>query len=134
FKYDWKKESWLIIFAFGILLGGFLGGFVFRDPNPIQISAETTKYLGNIGIKDFSGLAPADLFNFHSLLSVRGFLLMVVGGLFVGFGTRYANGCTSGHAIMGISNLQWPSLVATICFFAGGLLMSWFILPLIIGL
>ena len=59
---------------------------------------------------------------------------MVVGGFFVGFGTRYAGGCTSGHAIMGLSNLQWPSLVATCCFFGGGLFMTWVILPYIMNL
>ena len=66
--------------------------------------------------------------------TLKGFILIVVGGFLVGFGTRYAGGCTSGHSIMGMSNLQWPSLVATCCFFAGGLLMTWVILPRILGL
>ena len=78
------------------------------------------------------GLVPTDLFSFESLLTLRGFLLMVVGGFLVGFGTRYAGGCTSGHAIMGLSNLQWPSLVATVSFMVGGFLMANFILPLIL--
>jgi uncharacterized membrane protein YedE/YeeE len=52
----------------------------------------------------------------------------------VGFGTRYAGGCTSGHAIMGLSNLQWPSLVATISFMAGGFIMANLILPYILKL
>ena len=60
--------------------------------------------------------------------------MMVVGGFLVGFGTRYAGGCTSGHAIMGLSNLQWPSLVATICFMIGGFVSAWFIVPFILNL
>ena len=81
-----------------------------------------------------SGLAPNDIFNFSSLLTVKGFIMMVIGGFLVGFGTRYANGCTSGHSIMGISNLQLSSLIATCCFFAGGLIMTWLILPTLMKL
>jgi uncharacterized membrane protein YedE/YeeE len=134
FKYDWKAESWNLFFAAGIVLGGFVAGYVFQNPNPITISPNTISDLNNLGITDHSGLIPQQLFNFHALLSVRGFVLMIVGGFFVGFGTRYAGGCTSGHSIMGLSNLQWPSLIATICFFAGGLIMTWFILPFLLRL
>ena len=87
-----------------------------------------------LGISDFKHLLPNDLFSFSALTTFRGFLLMVIGGFLVGFGTRYANGCTSGHAIMGLSNLQWPSLVATICFMLGGFIMTNFILPFILKL
>jgi uncharacterized membrane protein YedE/YeeE len=77
---------------------------------------------------------PPELFSFEALFTLRGFIMMVIGGFLVGFGTRYAGGCTSGHAIMGLSNLQWPSLVATICFMAGGFLMANIILPWILSL
>jgi hypothetical protein len=80
------------------------------------------------------GLVPTDLFSIESLFTLRGFLLMIVGGFLVGFGTRYAGGCTSGHAIMGLSNLQWPSLVATICFMVGGFVMTNLLLPFILQL
>jgi uncharacterized membrane protein YedE/YeeE len=59
---------------------------------------------------------------------------MVLGGFLVGFGTRYAGGCTSGHAIMGLSNLQLPSLIATISFMVGGFVMVNLILPYILSL
>ena len=134
FKYDWKAELWNLIFALGIVLGGLVAGYFFANPNPIQISEATVADLSAMGIKDFSGFVPNDIFNFQSLLTVKGFLLMIVGGFFVGFGTRYAGGCTSGHSIMGMSNLQLPSLIATICFFVGGLAMTWFILPWIMSL
>jgi len=129
FKYDWKSESWNLIFAFGILIGGFVAGYVFKNPNPIHISEKTVTDLNAMGITDYTGLIPGELFNFESVLTIKGFILIIVGGFFVGFGTRYAGGCTSGHSIMGLSNLQWPSLVATICFFIGGLAMTWFVLP-----
>ncbi|MFM1792110.1 MAG: hypothetical protein RLZZ252_464, partial [Bacteroidota bacterium] len=80
------------------------------------------------------GLMPGDLFSWESLGSLRGLVFMVLGGFLVGFGTRYAGGCTSGHAIMGISNLQWPSVIATCCFMAGGFLMTWFGLPFLLNL
>lgn len=134
FKYDWKAESWNLLFAAGIILGGFVAGYIFQNPNPVAISPDTITELNKLGITDHSGLIPQELFNFPALLTVRGFILMIVGGFFVGFGTRYAGGCTSGHSIMGLSNLQGPSLVATICFFAGGLIMTWFILPVLLRL
>ena len=134
FKYDWKVESWNLIFAMGIVLGGLVAGYFFANPNPIQISESTVTDLNAIGVKNYNGFVPTDIFSFKSLFTLRGFILMLVGGFFVGFGTRYAGGCTSGHSIMGMSNLQFPSLVATICFFVGGLAMTWFILPWIMSL
>ena len=134
FQYDWKKEKWSLVLALGIILGGVMGGIIFRNPNPVQISENTIADLHALGVKDHSGFHPIEVFSFQSLLTLKGFLLIVVGGFFVGFGTRYANGCTSGHSIMGMSNLQWPSLVATCCFFAGGLFMTWVILPYLMKL
>ena len=134
FNYNWRAESWNLIFAFGIILGGFVAGYIFENPLAVQISEETVSDLYAMGINNQNGLIPHEIFNFESLYSLRGFILIVVGGFFVGFGTRYAGGCTSGHSIMGLSNLQFPSLVATICFFIGGLVMTWFILPSIMTL
>jgi len=85
-------------------------------------------------ITDTSKLLPSEIFSWHSLLSVRGFLMLIVGGFLVGFGTRYAGGCTSGHSIMGLSNLQLPSLIATVSFMAGGFIMANLILPFILSL
>ena len=134
FKYDWKAESWNLLFAFGMVIGGLLAGSIFANPNPMELSESAIESMNKLGVKNYSGLVPADIFNFSYLLSLKGIILFVVGGFFIGFGTRYAGGCTSGHAIMGLSSLQFPSLVATCCFFAGGLLMTWVIQPLIMNL
>ncbi len=134
FDYDWKNESWNLVFVFGVAIGGLIAGFSLANPNPTQLSDAAITSMNEMGVKNYSGLVPSDIFNFASLLTLRGFIIMVVGGFFVGFGTRYAGGCTSGHAIMGLSNLQWPSLTATCCFFGGGLLMTWVILPYIMNL
>lgn len=131
FDYNWKAEAWNLIFVLGVVAGGFIAGILLKNPELVQISENTIKDLQGYGITDFSNLYPTEIFNFQNLLSVNGFLFMIIGGFLVGFGTRYANGCTSGHSIMGLSNLQFSSLVATICFFAGGLIMSWFIIPLL---
>ncbi len=129
FKYDWKKEVWNLYFVAGILLGGFIAGHYLKSEEPIALNEHTVATLESYGIKDFSGLMPADIFSNDKILSLTGLLFFVVGGFMIGFGTRYAGGCTSGHAIMGISNLQWPSIVATCCFMAGGFIMVNLILP-----
>lgn len=134
FDYDWKKNSWNLYFAVGILIGGFIGGYVFANPDPVNVTAETISLFQSWGLSDYRGLLPYELFNWNSLLTLKGFLLIIVGGFFVGFGTRYAGGCTSGHGILGMSALQWPSLLATASFFAGGILFSHFVLPYILAL
>lgn len=116
------------------MIGGFIASHYLANPNEIVINENLKLGLSKLGINDFKHLLPLELFSFNSLSTIRGFVLMVFGGFLVGFGTRYANGCTSGHAIMGLSNLQWPSLVATICFMLGGFIMTNFILPYILQL
>jgi uncharacterized protein len=134
FQYDWKKESWNLFFVTGILVGGWLSVTVLNNPDPMKINPALVQEMTGYGIQDFQGLLPSSLFSWSALLTIKGLLLMVLGGFLVGFGTRYAGGCTSGHAIMGLSTLQWPSLVATICFMAGGFLMANLILPFMLKL
>jgi len=134
FNYNWKQQSWNLFFAGGLLIGGFLGGRVFANPEPVAVSQKTADYFLSLGIAQAPGLLPSSLFNWSVLSSAKGLLLIVLGGFFVGFGTRYAQGCTSGHGIFGLSTLQWPSLVATASFFLGGILFSHFVLPYILNL
>lgn len=134
FKYDWKKESWNLFFVLGIFFGGMIAAHLLMTPEEIKVNPNLKAELATYGITDYRNLVPTQLMNFESLLTLKGFIMMVVGGFLVGFGTRYAGGCTSGHAIMGLSNLQWPSLVATICFMIGGFLMANVILPIILSL
>jgi uncharacterized membrane protein YedE/YeeE len=134
FKYDWKNDSWNLFFAVGLLIGGFIGGYVFANPNAPAVSDATLALFSSWGLDNPHGLLPEDLFNWNSLLTLKGFLLIIVGGFLVGFGTRYARGCTSGHGIFGLSALQWPSLVATACFFIGGIIFSHLVLPYILAL
>ena len=131
FHYNWKAERWNLVFVVGILLGGTLASFFISSTEPVQITEETTAQLQALGVVEFNGLVPTDIFSWNNLLTFQGVILMVVGGFLVGFGARYAGGCTSGHAIMGLSYLQWPSLVAVIGFFIGGLTATYFILPLL---
>jgi uncharacterized membrane protein YedE/YeeE len=134
FNYDWKKEIWNIFFIVGVALGGFVAVQFLGNDEPVKIAAETQQELREQGVSSFGELLPADIFSWESLLTLRGFIFIVIGGFMVGFGTRWAGGCTSGHAIMGLSNLQWPSLVATISFMVGGFFMTWVILPFLLGL
>lgn len=134
FTYDWKKEAWNLFFVAGMLIGGFLATNFLSNPDSVRVAPDTVAALQALGIQDFSGLMPADVFATANLFTVKGLFFFVIGGLLVGFGTRYAGGCTSGHAIMGLSDLQWPSLVATVCFMLGGLAMTHAFLPLIFRL
>ncbi|HMC98036.1 MAG TPA: YeeE/YedE thiosulfate transporter family protein, partial [Flavobacteriales bacterium] len=115
FNYDWKKETWNLFFAGGIVIGAIVAAQFLSTGAPVAISDGTRAHLEAQGVTDYSALMPADVFSWEALFSLRGFVFTVVGGFLVGFGTRYAGGCTSGHSIMGLSNLQWPSLVATCC-------------------
>ena len=134
FHYDWKKETWNLFFAAGIIIGAFIVANFLNNPNPVSINPKLVTELNQYGIIIQTSLLPEQLFNWHQLLTIKGLFFMVLGGFLVGFGTRYAGGCTSGHAIMGLSNLQLPSLIATISFMAGGFIMANLILPFILKL
>lgn len=134
FNYDWKKEVWNLFFVFGIFLGGVIVVNYLANPLPVEINPNLSTELAGYGITNYNNLVPEDIMNWQSLFTLKGFLVMVVGGFLVGFGTRYAGGCTSGHAIMGLSTLQLPSLIATISFMIGGFIMANLILPLILSL
>ncbi len=130
FKYDWKKEIWNIYFVLGILVGGYLATFLLKNPQNIMVEESTKAVLLNYGLTDYTQILPTEIFNFSNIFTFKGLFFFVIGGFLVGFGTRYADGCTSGHAIMGLSNLQLPSLVATCCFMVGGFLSTHAIIPL----
>ena len=132
FKYNWKKEVWNLFFVAGIIIGGIISTLWLSNPEPVSLNPRLFEELHKYGISNFNGLVPPELFNWNNLFSVQGFLLIVVGGFLVGFGTRYAGGCTSGHSIMGLSKLQWPSLIATICFMTGGFIAANLIIPTIL--
>ena len=134
FQYNWKRESWNLFFVVGILLGSFLSVRFLGNQGVVEVAPALINEMKQYGITDSSQFVPSQLLNWPNLLTLKGFILMVGGGFLVGFGTRYAGGCTSGHSIMGLSNLQWPSLVATICFMAGGFIMVNLILPFILRL
>lgn len=134
FKYAWRKEIWNLFFVGGIIAGSVITSIFFTSDLPIELNTDTKAILVQNNINDFSSIAPTEIFSLSGLLTVRGFICIVIGGFLVGFGTRYAGGCTSGHSISGLSNLQVPSLIATICFMVGGIITTWFILPLILKL
>lgn len=134
FKYNWKKEAWNLFFVAGVLGGGYLAVTFLSHAGPVIVNEKLLVELQGYGITNHDNLIPSDLFNWPALLTLKGLILMVAGGFLVGFGTRYAGGCTSGHSIMGMSNLQFSSLIATICFMAGGFIMANLILPLILQL
>ena len=135
FRFDWRDQTWNLAFVAGAMVGGLVVAQWFPDPEPIQLSSQTVTRLQSLGI-DNPGATylPESIFRWEALLTLKGFIMLVGGGFLVGFGARYAGGCTSGHAISGLSNLQWPSLIAVIGFFIGGLIMTYFILPSLLTL
>ena len=133
FQYDWRSKGlWNLTFALGIVLGGVIGSTVLASPDPVvAISDATVADLARVGVEQQPGMAPESVFSWAGLFTLPGFVMVVVGGFLVGFGARYAGGCTSGHAISGMANLQLPSLIAVIGFFAGGLIATFLVLPLL---
>jgi uncharacterized membrane protein YedE/YeeE len=131
FDFNWKSQMWNLVFLIGAIGGGLIAGTVLKNNEPVDISENTIADLKELGFDAPVGMQPEELFSMEALWSPKGFLLLALGGFLVGFGSRYAGGCTSGHAISGLSDLQWPSLIAVIGFFIGGLLMTHVIFPII---
>ena len=132
-RYDWWTAGrWNLTFALGIALGGFVALRLLGDPAaPLALAPDTVEALRALGLRDFGGLVPAELFSWRALATPAGLLTVVGGGFLVGFGARWAGGCTSGHAISGLADRQFPSLVAVVGFFGGGLLATHLLLPLL---
>lgn len=132
FRFDWKAQKWNLTVVVGAIIGGFIAVQFLSNGAPIDLSSETISDLKAMGFENAgASLLPSEIYSWENILSVKGLLILIIAGFLVGFGTRYAGGCTSGHAITGLSNLQLPSLIAVIGFFIGGLTMTHFLLPLI---
>ena len=132
-KYNWKAGIWNLTIVLGVIIGAWIAQtFLTPEGWMIPISDETVADLGALGITDLSGLVPAQFISWEGLMTLPGALMIIGGGFLVGFGARYAGGCTSGHAISGLSDLQFSSLVAVIGFFVGGLIVTFVLLPLIV--
>lgn len=132
FTHDWKRlGSWNLAFFAGIFAGAAVASYM-APPPAIAISPGTAAALQSLGLHDLSGFVPREVFAWSSLLSVKGLVSIVVGGFLVGFGTAYAGGCTSGHAIAGLADLQLASLLAVCGFFAGGLAATYLVLPILL--
>lgn len=134
-RYDWRKTGlWNLAFATGIAAGGFIGIRLLSNPAaPLSLTPDTVATLQALGVTNLASFVPSQLISWSALATPVGALIIIGGGFLVGFGTRWAGGCTSGHAISGLANLQVSSLVAVVGFFIGGLFMTHFILPLLLG-
>lgn len=127
FRFDWKSQMWNLIVVVGSIIGGFIAAHYLSNDAPIALNETTVVQLKSMGFENPGATyVPPEIFNFTNPKSI---LIMVAGGLLIGFGARYAGGCTSGHAISGLSNLELPSLIAVVGFFIGGLLMTHLIIP-----
>jgi len=131
FDFNWKAQIWNLVFLIGAIIGGFIAKQFLSTDSAVPIAAETIRDLGKLGFAAPTSLQPKELFSIEAIFTFKGLMVLIFGGLMVGFGSRYAGGCTSGHAISGLSDLQMPSLIAVIGFFIGGLVMTFLIFPLI---
>lgn len=132
FDFDWKAQRWNLVVVLGAIIGGFIAHHFLSNPTDIDLNATTIASLESYGFANSGkSLLPDELYGLEAITSLKGLSLLIIGGFLVGFGTRYAGGCTSGHAITGLSSLQLPSLIAVIGFFAGGLIMVHLIFPLL---
>ncbi|NNC82370.1 MAG: YeeE/YedE family protein [Flavobacteriales bacterium] len=132
FQFDWKGQRWNLAFVLGAILGGFIASTYLSNGEAIELADSTKEALASMGFSSIGeNFLPSEIFSKEQLFNLPGLLILLGGGFLVGFGARYAGGCTSGHAISGLSDLQIPSLIAVIGFFIGGLTMTYFILPII---
>jgi len=132
FKFDWKAQRWNLVVVAGAIIGGYIGSQLLSTETVVAINPKTVSDLKSLGFESAgSAYLPTELFDLSAMTDVKSLAILAIGGLLVGFGTRYAGGCTSGHAISGLSNLQLPSLIAVVGFFIGGLTMIHLIYPLI---
>lgn len=132
FKFDWKAQRWNLIVVLGAVIGGFIGSHFLSNDTSVAIHPDVIENLQSMGFKSAGeAYLPTELYGMDALTNVKSLIILIIGGFLVGFGSRYANGCTSGHAISGLSNLQRPSLIAVIGFFIGGLFMVNLLFPLI---
>ncbi len=130
FKFDWKGQIWNLMVVLGAILGGYFASHYLTDDTTVDLNEQTITALETAGFENpGSTYVPDEIYGLEAVTSVKGLLILIIGGLLIGFGSRYAGGCTSGHAISGLSNLQVPSLIAVIGFFIGGIIMTYLILP-----
>lgn len=131
FRFDWRAQRWNLIVVLGAIIGGFIAQ-QYLSENTVDLNNDIVQKLNSYGFKSAdSAYLPSELFSAENLSDPKVLAILIVGGFLVGFGARYAGGCTSGHAISGLSNLQIPSLIAVIGFFIGGLFMIHVLYPLI---
>jgi uncharacterized membrane protein YedE/YeeE len=131
FDFNWRTQLWNLVFLAGSIIGGFIAHQFMSNGEPVQLAEATIADLNALGFSNPTSIQPEELFSWEAVFTLKGFLILALGGLLVGFGTRYAGGCTSGHAISGLADLQLPSLIAVIGFFIGGLIMTFGIFPLL---
>lgn len=132
FRFDWKAQRWNLLVVAGAMIGGYIAVHYMSDPGNVSLNPATIQQLQTMGIDAPEGkMVPDTFFGNEVFASPKMIGILLIGGLLIGFGSRYAGGCTSGHAIQGLSNFQLQSLKAVIGFFVGGLIMTWFLLPLI---
>lgn len=134
FRFNWRAQRWNLVVVLGTIIGGFIAVTYLSDGSVIDLNPQTVSDLAVLNFAEAGhSLLPNEIYSWDYVLSVKGLSILIGAGFLVGFGTRYAGGCTSGHAITGMSNLQIPSLIAVIGFFIGGLIMTHLLLPLIFG-
>ncbi len=132
FNFDWRTGRWNLIVILGAAIGGFIGAHLLSNNESVEIATETVKRLEELEFLDAGdAYLPERLFGLDALVNFKSLTILITGGFLIGFGSRYASGCTSGHAISGLSNLQLPSLIAVAGFFIGGLVMVHLLFPII---
>ncbi|MFC4267757.1 YeeE/YedE family protein [Polaribacter marinivivus] len=130
FKKDWKERDFAMLFVIGLIIGGFISSNFLIPNQTIDLNPKTIQELTDLGFTNVANqYFPDEIFSNEAIFSLKGFLILILSGVCIGFGTRYAGGCTSGHAITGLSSFQLPSLLAVIGFFIGGIIAVWFIIP-----
>ena len=132
FKFDWRKNKWNLVFVIGLIAGGFISNQWLTPDQTVAINPQTVEDLAEMGFANAGATyLPSEIYGIETMFTIKGFLILIIAGILVGFGSRYAGGCTSGHGIVGLSSLSKESFIAVGGFFIGGMIMTWLILPYI---
>jgi hypothetical protein len=79
-----EKEIWNMFFSYGILWVAF--SFL-SNPDPIIIDASLRTELATYGITNINGMLPEQIFSWENLFTLKGFIMIVIGGFLIGFGS-----------------------------------------------
>ncbi len=95
FDFNWRAQKWNLTVIVGAAIGGFIAmNFLTEDP-AVAINPETVSILQGLGFQSAGeAYLPDELFCLEALTDWKALPILIIGGFLLGFGARWAGGCT----------------------------------------